>query len=82
VEPGLKRGFVAPAGHDQPRGAVVGRLEQLEALETGLAVDRARAGGEAAGKLVPAVGRHGDGIDLHDRHAIHDASGGDVVPPL
>src|ERR1700750_1173980 len=55
VHPGLERLLVAPAGDDQPGRALVGRLEQLEALEAVLVVDGAGPGGEAAGELVPAV---------------------------
>src|SRR4029077_16874472 len=68
VQPRLEAGVVPPPGHHQPGGAPVGRLEELEALEAVLVVDRACPGGEPAGQLVPALGRHGDGIDLHDGH--------------
>jgi putative hydrolase of the HAD superfamily len=68
VHPGVERLLVAPTGHHQPGGAVVDGLEQLEALESVLVVDRSGTGGESLGQLVTAVGRHGDGVDLDDGH--------------
>ena len=53
AEPGLEGGLVPPAGDDQPLVAVVGRLEQLEALEALGLVDRPGASGEPMGQLVP-----------------------------
>src|SRR5258708_10259230 len=64
VQPGVKGGLVPPPGHHQPGGALVGRLEELEALEAFLVVDCARAGGEPAGKLVPPLWRPRNPIDL------------------
>jgi hypothetical protein len=66
VDPGLERVLVLPAGDDQPREPIVGRLEELEALEPRLAVDRARPGGEAPRQLVAGVLGDGDGVDLDD----------------
>jgi hypothetical protein len=66
VDPGLERVLVLPAGDDQPGEAIVGRLEQFEALEPRLPVDRARPGGEAPRQLVAGVLGNGDGVDLDD----------------
>src|SRR5215472_11538459 len=74
VQPGLEGRLVPPPGHHQPGGALVGRLEELEALEAVLVVDRARPGGKPVGELVTAVGRHSNRIDLYNRHATDDAS--------
>src|SRR5260370_20259915 len=56
AQPGVKGCLVPPPRHHEPGGALVGRLEELEALEALLVVDRARPGGEPAGKFVPAIG--------------------------
>src|SRR5262249_4675232 len=69
ADPRVKCVVVAPAGDDEPRRAVVGRLQELEALEAVLVVDRAGASGEAPGQLVARVGRDRDRVDLDDRHA-------------
>ena len=45
--------LVAPAGDDEPRRAIVGRLQQLEALEAFLVVDGAGARGEARASSSP-----------------------------
>jgi len=55
VHPGLERLVIGPTGHHQPGGALVGGLEQLEALETCLVVDRTGACGEPASQFVTAV---------------------------
>jgi hypothetical membrane protein len=72
--PGLEGLLIPPAGNDEPRGAAVGRLQQLEPLEAVLVVHRPGPRGEPAGQLVPAVGRHRNCVDLHDGHAQNDAS--------
>ena len=69
AHPGLERLLVAPAGDDEPLLAVVGRLEQLEALESVGVVDRAGPRGEPVGQLVTGVGGHGDGVDLDRGHS-------------
>src|SRR5579875_981686 len=74
VQPRLEGLLVPPACHDQPRGTLSGRPEQLEALEAFGVVNRPRPCGEPAREFVPAVGRHGDRVNLHDRHMAHDAS--------
>src|SRR5262245_27987775 len=72
VHPRLEGGLVAPAGDDEPRGPVVGGLEQLEALEAVLVVDRPGSRCEALGQLVAAPLGNGDGVDLDDlRHGRH-----------
>src|SRR5215831_6294729 len=81
VQPRLEAGVVPPPGHHQPGRAPVGRLEELKALEAVLVVDRARPGGEPAGKLIPALGRHGNGIDLHDGHVPIMPAGPGGRPP-
>src|SRR5450755_5148914 len=74
VQPSFEGGLVPPPGDDQPGAAVVGRLEELEALEAVLVVDGAGPRGEPASELVPAVGWHRDRVNLHDGHALDDAS--------
>src|ERR1700744_5680588 len=69
VHPALERRLVPPPGHHQPGGPPVGRLEQLEALEAVLVVHRAGPGSEPAGKLVAAVGGHGNRVDPYDCHS-------------
>src|SRR5258708_31174836 len=71
--PGVKGCHVPPPRFHEPGGALVGRLEELEALEALLVVDRARPGGEPAGKFVPAIGWHCNRIDLHNSHVLDDA---------
>ena len=79
AHPGLERLLVAPAGDDQPCRALVGRLQQLEALEAVLVVDCADAGGEATGQLLAGSGVDGDGVDLDDGHH-DDATGRPHLP--
>src|SRR4051794_6828051 len=72
VDPRLERLLVAPAGHDEPRGAVVGGLEQLEPFEAVLVVDRPGPSGEPLGQLVATAFRDRDGVDLDQlRHGGH-----------
>src|SRR6185436_19597442 len=80
-DPGLERLLVAPPGHDEPRRALVGRLEQFEALEPVLVVDGAGPCGEAAREFVAAVGGHGDGVDLDDGHTAILAGGTGAARP-
>src|SRR4051812_26201823 len=68
VDPRLERVLVLPARVHEPRVAVVGRPQQLELLEPGLAVDGAEALGEPGGQLVAATLGNGDCIDLDDAH--------------
>jgi len=69
VHPRLEGLVIPPPGYHEPGRALVGRLEQLEALETVLVIHRAGPGGEPAGKLVAAVGGHRNRVDPHDCHA-------------
>src|SRR5216683_3236696 len=73
-QPRFKGGFVPPPGHYQPGGALVSGLEELKTLEAVLVVDGTCPGGEPAGKLVPAVRRHRDRVDLHNGHVLDHAS--------
>jgi Protein kinase domain len=70
VQPRLERALVLPAGYDQPGGAVVSRLQQFEALEAVLSVDRARPGREPPREFVPAAGWHGNRVDLDCCHDV------------
>src|SRR5260370_24828796 len=81
VHPRLERLFVPPPRHHQPGGTPVGRLQQLEALETVLVVHRAGPGREPAGQLVAAISRHGNRVDPHDRHAYDHARTADLRRP-
>src|SRR3546814_11715321 len=76
AHPRVERVLVTPAGHDQPGGAVVHGLQELEALEAVLVVEYPRSGREALGQLVPAVGCDGDGVDLDDGHGAMVAGSG------
>lgn len=80
VDPGLKRGLIPPACDHQPRCPVVCGPEKLEALEAVLIVDGAGPCGKPAGKLVSAVGRHRDRVDLDDSHACDDGRGPSATP--
>src|SRR5258708_38149690 len=70
AQPGVKGCLVPPPRYHEPGGALVGRLEELEALEALLVVDRARPGGEPAGKFVPPIGWHCNPLDLHNSHVL------------
>src|SRR5258708_21563969 len=67
AQPGVKGCLVPPPRYHEPGGALVGHLEELEALEALLVVDRARPGGEPAGKFVPAIGWCCERSGLHNR---------------
>jgi hypothetical protein len=68
--PGLKRRIVPPSRYHQPRRTAVGRPEQLETLEAVLIINSAGPSGEPAGQLIPAIRRHGDRVDLDNRHRL------------
>jgi hypothetical protein len=53
LHPGVERGLVAPPGDHQPRCAIVGGLEQLEAFEPFGIVDRPGPGGKAMASSSP-----------------------------
>jgi hypothetical protein len=57
VQPRLERLLVPPPGDHEPRGPLVGRLEQLEPLEPLLVIDRARrAANRRASSSPPSAG--------------------------
>src|SRR4029450_6920171 len=68
LDPRLERLLVPPTGDHQPGRALVGRAEQLEALEAVLVVHGAGPCGEAPAQLVAGALGHGDGVDLDDGH--------------
>src|SRR4029434_9811699 len=68
LDPGVDRLPAQPTGDHQPGRALVGRAEQLEALEAVLVVHGAGPGGEPLAQLVAGALGHGDGVDLDDGH--------------